>query len=80
MKAYSIAVAAVSALVLLGSGTPASADTADASCEVRKDGDTRKGASGPCTFSQRQGYINLDLRNGQTYSVSGLCNLTRPGH
>ena len=69
MKAFSFAVAAVSALVLLGSGAPASADTADASCEVRKDGDTRAGASGPCTFSQRQGYINLNLRNGDSYSL-----------
>jgi len=39
-------------------------------CEVRKDGDTKKGASGPCTFSQRQGYIDLDLRNGDTYSLA----------
>jgi hypothetical protein len=37
---------------------------------VRKDGDTRKGASGPCTFSQRQGYINLDLKNGDSYSLT----------
>jgi len=69
MKAFPIAVTVVSALVLLGSGAPASADTAEASCEVRKDGDTRKGASGPCTFSQRQGHISLDLRNGDSYSL-----------
>jgi hypothetical protein len=29
-----------------------------------------RGASGPCKFSQRQGYIDLDLRNGETYSLS----------
>lgn len=28
------------------------------------------GRSGPCTFSQRQGYIDIDLRNGMTYSLS----------
>jgi hypothetical protein len=39
-------------------------------CEVRKDGETKHGQSGPCTFSQRQGYIDLDLRNGETYSLS----------
>ena len=46
------------------------ADSADANCQVRKDGDTKHGASGPCTFSQRQGYIDIDLRNGDTISLS----------
>jgi len=46
------------------------ADSSEAMCEVRKEGDTKKGASGPCTFSQRQGYVDLDLRNGDTYSLA----------
>jgi len=56
-------------LALLGSASTALADSAAATCEVRKDGSTRQGASGPCTFSQRQGHINLDLRNGDSYSL-----------
>jgi hypothetical protein len=52
----------------------AQADTADATCEVRKDGDTQKGKSGPCTFGQRQGYIDIDLRNGDTISLSPIGN------
>ncbi len=60
---------------LLGLGltavfSPAHADSSGANCEVRKDGDKNKGASGPCTFSQRQGYVDLDLRNGNTFSLS----------
>ena len=70
MKSGSFAFAALSAVPLLGVGSPAFADTASASCEVRKDGDTRNGASGPCTFSQRQGYITLVLRNGNSYDLS----------
>jgi hypothetical protein len=70
MKVGSFAFVALSSVLLLGVGSPAFADTASASCEVRKDGDTRKGPSGPCTFSQRQGYINLDLRNGDSYSLT----------
>ena len=35
-----------------------------------REGETKQGASGPCTFSQRQGYIDLDLRNGDSYSLS----------
>ena len=30
----------------------------------------QKGESGPCTFGQRQGYIDIDLRNGDTVSLS----------
>jgi hypothetical protein len=59
-------------LLLLGAVVvpqAARADTADANCEVRKDGDKQKGKSGPCTFSQRQGYIDIDLKNGDTVAL-----------
>jgi hypothetical protein len=46
------------------------ADTAAANCEVRKDGEKQGGKSGPCTFGQRQGHIDIDLRNGSTFSLS----------
>jgi len=48
----------------------AKADSMEAACEVRKDGEKQKGKSGPCTFGQRQGYIDIDLRNGDTVSLS----------
>jgi len=70
MKTNLVPLAALSVVVLLGGVSTARADSADAFCEVCKEGDTRKGATGPCTFSQRQGYIDLDLRNGDTYSLS----------
>ena len=60
-------------IVMLAMGswaTSAYADSNDAMCEVRKDGETKQGQSGPCTFSQRQGYIDLDMRNGETYSLA----------
>ncbi len=70
MRKPGIAAAAV-VVMTLGAWTQSShADTADATCEVRKEGETKQGASGPCTFSQRQGYIDLDLRNGDSYSLS----------
>jgi len=52
----------------------AQADTTPATCEVRKDGDKQKGRSGPCTFGQRQGYIDIDLKNGDTFSLSPVGN------
>ena len=53
------------------------ADSTDANCEVRKEGDKQKGKSGPCTFSQRQGYIDIDLKNGDTISLSPAGNAGR---
>ena len=46
-----------SALLLgaLAAAQIANADTAEANCEVRKDGERQGGKSGPCTFGQRQG-------------------------
>jgi hypothetical protein len=57
-------------LAMCGMASSAYADSAQATCDVRKDGQAKQGQSGPCTFSQRQGYIDLDLRNGETYSLS----------
>lgn len=48
----------------------AMADSADATCQVRKEGETKHGKSGPCTFSQRQGYIDVDLKNGDRISLN----------
>jgi hypothetical protein len=56
--------------VALAGSRIAVADTATANCEIRKDGEKQGGKSGPCTFGQRQGYIDIDLRNGDTYSLS----------
>jgi hypothetical protein len=50
--------------------TAGGADTADADCVMRKDGEKKEGASGPCTFSQRQGYVNIDLRNGDRFELT----------
>jgi hypothetical protein len=60
----------VMAAALCALPAPASADTASAYCEVRKDGETKQGRSGPCDFSQRQGYVNIDLRNGERWELS----------
>ena len=58
------------AVCLLAGIGGARADSIDATCEVRKEGDKQKGKSGPCTFSQRQGYISIDRKNGDTISLS----------
>lgn len=67
-----VATITASALLLATSGTftIARGDTASASCEVREDGKVKKEASGPCEFSQRQGYVDIKLKSGFTYSLS----------
>ncbi len=69
MNRIAVAVAAISLGSVAGGWQAVRADTADAMCEVRKDGDKKKNASGPCTISQRQGYVDIDLRNGDTFSL-----------
>ncbi len=70
MKRSTFLSASLVAIAMSAWLSPVHADSAAAMCQVRKDGETKQGASGPCTFSQRQGYIDLDLRNGETYSLS----------
>jgi hypothetical protein len=69
MKTSTILSISLAAVALAGTLPTARADSTEAMCEVRKDGDTKKKASGPCSFSQRQGYVDIDLRNGVTYSL-----------
>jgi len=46
--------ASLAALAVRAGLSPAYADANEAMCEVRKDGETKHGQSGPCTFSQRR--------------------------
>lgn len=57
--------------LLISAWAPASiADTTGANCELRKHGDTKHNATGSCTFSQRQGYVDITLRDGESFSLS----------
>lgn len=46
------------------------ADSTDATCEFYSHGDKKKDRSGPCTFSQRQGFVDITLSNGKTFNLS----------
>ena len=46
------------------------ADTASAQCEVWHNGDRKPEASGHCQFSQRQGYIDIRLKNKAEWNLS----------
>jgi len=46
------------------------ADSSQASCEFYKHGDKKHDRWGSCSFSQRQGYIDIKLKDGSSYSLS----------
>jgi hypothetical protein len=59
--------AAVAALVALA---PAKADTTTARCDVYPRGEDRATSSDTCTFSQRQGFVTITLKDGTTYELT----------
>lgn len=70
MKTHLLLSISIVALAAIASPASLRADTADANCELRKDGEVKQGKSGPCSFSQRQGNVGIDLRNGDRYDLS----------
>ncbi len=54
----------------LGIGISVRADTVQARCDIYPKGEDRATSSGPCTFSQRQGIVGIQLQNGQRYDLT----------
>ncbi|RZM75409.1 hypothetical protein [Leptolyngbya iicbica] len=68
MRTKISAVALLTALMPLGLAIAAKADTAPAHCDLYAPGGAYAYLSTSCTFSQRQGYIGVQLQaNGQRY-------------
>ena len=70
MKKSLIPMALIAGFAAASWSTTIYADSAQADCEVRERGEKKRGQSGPCMFSQRQGYIDIRLTNGKEYSLS----------
>ncbi len=70
MKTKSLVNAAVLALATASWVSGAKADSSAANCEVYKKSVADEAASGACSFSQRQGYVDIKLKNGDTYNLS----------
>jgi len=54
------------------------ADVAEARCDIYPKGDDQASASIPCTFSQRQGYINIARSDGLSHQLAPVG--TEPGN
>lgn len=70
MKIRPFALAACVTLASLGFAVATRADTTNARCDVYPKGEDRATSSDTCTFSQRQGYVTITLRDGTTYELS----------
>ncbi len=55
-----------------------SADSVDARCDIYPSGEDQASATIPCTFSQRQGYINIDRSDGVSHELEPTG--TEPGN
>lgn len=60
----------VAAVATIGIAIDAKADTVTARCDVYPKGEDRATSSGLCTFSQRQGYVGIQLKDGRRYDLS----------
>ncbi|MCP9926693.1 hypothetical protein [Cyanobium sp. CH-040] len=58
------------AMAVCGTVVPALADTVQARCDVYPKGEDRAKSSGLCSFSQRQGFVGIELKNGKRYDLS----------
>lgn len=60
----------LAALAGLTFSIPALSDQTQADCVVYEHGDRKPAQSGSCMFSQRQGYIDISLKSGLSFSLS----------
>jgi hypothetical protein len=67
-------IAVTLAIASLSLAVSVKADTVKARCDVYPKGSDRAKSSGPCTFSQRQGAVEIQLQNGKRYDLRPVGN------
>lgn len=65
MRRLPILAASLLSLASVVVTAPALADTVQARCDVFPAGEDKATSSGLCTFSQRQGFVSIQLKGGQ---------------
>ncbi len=69
MKVANALLAIAAAIASVGISLVAKADTVTARCDIYPKGEDRATSSGLCTFSQRQGVVGIQLKNGKRYDL-----------
>jgi hypothetical protein len=67
MKLKSLLISAATSIATLVIGMTAQADTVAAHCDIYAPGDSYPSLSHNCTFSQRQGFVDIRLDSGREY-------------
>jgi hypothetical protein len=70
MKRFPTLAASVLGLLAVALSAPAMADTTTARCDVFPKGEDKATSSGLCSFSQRQGFVSIQLKNGSRIELS----------
>ncbi|GAB4378597.1 MAG: hypothetical protein Kow00121_30900 [Elainellaceae cyanobacterium] len=70
MKLQTILLAVTTAITTCAIGLTARADTVNARCDIYPLGEDQASAVLPCTFSQRQGAVGIQLSDGRRYDLS----------
>lgn len=71
MKIQPVSMISAVALTVMAIVLPAKGDTANARCDFYQAGaSSSASASMPCTFSQRQGYVDIQRQDGVRYAFS----------
>ena len=65
-------VIAMSVMAAIACPSELRADTVNARCDIYPAGEDKASAVIPCTFSQRQGYINIDRSDGVLHDLSPI--------
>ncbi len=72
MKFHWTSLAIATACLSVGLTSVTKADTVPAHCDFYRPGETYPGVSSNCTFSQRQGYIGIQMSSGVRYEFSPM--------
>ncbi|NQE35695.1 hypothetical protein [Microcoleus asticus] len=78
MKLANSLLAVTVTIASVGFTVSVKADTVNARCDVYPKGEDRTVSSSPCTFSQRQGAVGIQLENGKRYDLTPVGN--QPGN
>lgn len=78
MSTKNFTLASFIAVISVAAPLSAHADTVDARCDIYPLGEDRASAVTACTFSQRQGAVGIQLKNGRRYDFRPTGN--QPGN
>ncbi len=69
MKFQTRLILTIFSVASIATALPVKADTVNARCDIYPKGKDRASSSGLCKFSQRQGFIRIERKDGVSYEL-----------